>query len=138
MNKYLKNMMADPSIKACGYFRGCVDGNIDAFKEKTELERLLSEGTKWQNMGLYTDTEMEGEGIKKMLDDCRRGAFNVIIVKSIDRISRDARFFCRFINEVFEAKVDVFFINIDAFAAREPWLSLFKSMCEVGKKIWKD
>ena len=134
MNRYLKNMMADPSIKACGYFRGCVDGNIDAFKEKTELERLLSEGTE----GLYTDTEMEGEGIMKLLDDCRRGEVNVIIVKSIDRISRNVRFFCRFINEAFEAKVDVFFINIDAFAAREPWLSLFKSMCEVGRKIWKE
>ena len=131
MNENIKKLMEDPTIKACGYFRGRVEGNIDGFIEKKQMERLLSEGTKWQDMGLYTDTVMEGEGIKRMLEDCHRGKINLIVVSSFDRISRNVRFFCNFLHEIFALKVGVYFIDLDAYIYEEPWNSILKQFAKL-------
>lgn len=68
----------------------------------------------WIYRGVYSDEAITGTkenrpGLQKMLEDCRNGMIDIIIVKSISRLARNTNLFLKTIRELKELEVDVFF-----------------------------
>ena len=56
-------------------------------------ERLI-QGREWQSLQVYSDQGMSGSthlrpGYQNLLEDARKGRFEIVVAESLDRISRD-------------------------------------------------
>ena len=63
-------------------------------------ERLI-QGREWQSLQVYSDQGMSGSthlrpGYQNLLEDARKGRFEIVVAESLDRISRGPRTYRRF------------------------------------------
>ena len=67
--------------------------SLDA--QKTYYEKLIRSNPDWDYAGLYYDEGISGtktdkrDGLLRMLEDCRKGKIDYIVVKSISRLARN-------------------------------------------------
>ena len=79
------------------------------------FESLLSKNPSWENAGIYADDGISGTNVKKraefqrMIADCDAGKIDLIITKSISRFARNTLDCLKYIRQLKEKNVAVFF-----------------------------
>ena len=88
--------IAVEKIKTVAYLRyGCSDGTStsELIKRDTELYRTICEKKGMELVDVYFDhasgRQKERLGLQKLMDDCKTGKFQRVIVKSISKLSRN-------------------------------------------------
>lgn len=111
--------------------------SLDA--QKAHYESWIRLHSEWEYAGLYYDFGITGtkadcrEGLQDMLNACRRGEINHILVKSISRFSRSTTDCLSIVRELLGIGVTIFFEkeNIDTGSMEsELILSILSSMAE--------
>lgn len=82
--------------------------------QRKHFEKYISERTWWVFVGIYADQASGRHNIKmkefqRMMDDCRAGKIDLILVKSISRLGRNTVQFLQACNELNSLGVDVYF-----------------------------
>ena len=104
-------------IKAL-YVRVSTDIQVEGYSIDAQIELLKSylKSKEWENYGIYTDPGFSGKDLKrpamrKLIQDCKDGLIDTVLVFKLDRISRSQKDTLYLIEEVFN-KYDVGFISI--------------------------
>lgn len=76
---------------------------------------LISQNEEWEYVDIYADEGISGtkandrNEFNRLLDDCRHGLIDLVIVKSISRFARNTVDCLKYVRELRALKVDVFF-----------------------------
>lgn len=75
---------------------------------------LIQKHSDWEFAGVYADEAISGTKdnraeFKRLMEDCRAGKIDMIIVKSISRMARNTLTLLQTVRELREMKIDVFF-----------------------------
>lgn len=82
--------------------------------QREYYEKRISENPGWEFVGIYAD-EASGRNNRKMMnfqrmmEDCRAGKIDLILVKSISRLGRNTLQFLQACDELKQLEVDVYF-----------------------------
>jgi len=88
-------------MKAVGYLRVSSESQVDSWSmpaQKQAFEEYCHQRG-WEAVGIYSEEGVSAHSdsiekrpqLRKLLDDCRKGAFEVVVVHSLDRWSRNLR-----------------------------------------------
>lgn len=128
--------------KVCGYARVSTDNpeQEDSYIKQCEhFTKLINSRTDWEFAGVYADEGITGtqtdnrKDFLRMMDDCRVGKINRILVKSVSRFARNTVDTLTCIRELKELGVSVFFEaqNIDTMTpGGEVLLTILAAMAE--------
>lgn len=129
-------------LRVAAYCRVSTD-NTDQLEsletQKSHYESLIQLHTEWENAGLYYDTGITGtkadirEGLQNLLTACRIGKVDLILVKSISRLSRNTTDCLSIVRELINIGVTIFFEKENINTAEmesELILSILSSMAE--------
>ena len=142
----------DRVIRVGAYCR--VSTDLDVQKTSLDIqmhayERIIAEHPGWKLAGIYADKGISGTAVNKrteflrMIDDAEAGKIDYILVKSISRFSRNTVDLLRYVRELKEIGVNVYFekehidtgnsnsefmLSIFAAAAQEEIISLSENM----------
>lgn len=126
----------------CGYARVSTDSEEqeDSFERQVEhFTKVINSRTDWEFGGVYADPGISGtradkrEQFQKMLNDCRAGKINRILVKSISRFARNTVDTLMYIRELKELGISVYFEtqNIDTLTpGGEVLITILAAMAE--------
>ena len=114
----------DEGLKVAAYARVSTDFDEqeDSFERQVDYyTRYISSNPKWKFVKVYSDPGVSGTraekrpGFQEMIKDCKEGKINKILVKSIARFARNTVDALRYIRELKEIGVSIFFEaqNID-------------------------
>lgn len=103
--------------KVAAYCRVSTDQEIQLRSLETQqeyYENLIKSKPGWQFVGIYADTasglnNKKMLGFQKLMQDCRNGKIDLILIKSISRLGRNTVQFLMSCNELKALNVDVFF-----------------------------
>ncbi len=126
----------------CGYARVSTDNEEqeDSFERQVEhFTKVINSRADWEFGGVYADPGITGtradkrEKFQKMMNDCRAGKINRILVKSISRFARNTVDTLMYIRELKELGISVYFEtqNIDTLTpGGEVLLTILAAMAE--------
>ena len=82
--------------------------------QQAYFEKIIKQKPNWNFVGIYADEASGRNNLKMnnfqgMLEDCRRGKIDIILVKSISRMGRNTLQFLQTCEEFKRLNVDVFF-----------------------------
>lgn len=86
-------------LKVCAYARVSTNKNeqLESLKnQKEHYERFIPEHPKWEYMGIYADEGISGTALKRrsefkrMVEDCKLGKIDLVVVKDVLRFARNA------------------------------------------------
>lgn len=103
--------------KVAAYCRVSTDQEIQLHSLETQqeyYENLIKAKTGWQFVGIYTDTasglnNKKMLGFQELMQDCRNGKIDLILIKSISRLGRNTLQFLNSCDELKTLNVEVFF-----------------------------
>ena len=111
--------------------------SLDA--QKTYYESYIRANPDWDFAGLYYDSGITGtkkdirEGLMRMLEDCRRGKIDHVMVKSISRLARNTVDTLEIVRELTELGISILFekenINTQSMNG-ELFLSILSSLAQ--------
>lgn len=128
--------------RVCGYARVSTDSEEqeDSFERQVEhFTKVINSRTDWEFGGVYADPGITGtrvdkrEQFQKMMNDCRAGKINRILVKSISRFARNTVDTLMYIRELKELGISVYFEtqNIDTLTpGGEVLITILAAMAE--------
>ena len=128
--------------RACAYIRVSSDSNDQLNSYANQLQyytEYIENREDWEMVDIYADEAVTGTSITKrkdfqrMMNDCRRGEIDVIIVKAISRFARNSKESIEAIRELKELGVSVIFEQqkIDTGKmSRELMVSLYSFIAE--------
>lgn len=126
----------------CGYARVSTDNEEqeDSFERQVEhFTKVINSRSDWVFGGVYADPGITGtradkrEQFQKMMNDCRAGKINRILVKSISRFARNTVDTLMYIRELKELGISVYFEtqNIDTMTpGGEVLITILAAMAE--------
>ena len=128
--------------KVCGYARVSTDSDEQITSYKSQIEhytRIIKDNPDWIFVGMYADEGISGTGVKnraqfkKMIKDAREGKIDMIIAKSISRFARNTMDTLKYVRELRDKKVDIYFekenihtLNLDS----EMFLTLYSAFAQ--------
>lgn len=129
-------------LRVAAYCRVSTD-NADQLEsletQKTHYESWIPLHSDWEYAGLYDDSGITGtkaeirDGLQDMLRDCRLGKIDLIVVKSISRLSRNTADCLSIVRELLGLGIRIYFekenINTGSMDG-EVMLSILSSMAE--------
>ena len=104
-------------LRVCAYCRvstGDIRQTTSYELQKQHYEELIAKNENWQMVGIYAD-EASGRNNRKMMnfqrmmEDCRAGKIDLILVKSISRLGRNTLQFLQACDELKQLEIDVYF-----------------------------
>lgn len=105
-------------LRVAAYCRVSTDSEEQETSYEAQVEHfesLLSKNPSWENAGIYADDGISGTNVKKraefqrMIADCDAGKIDLIITKSISRFARNTLDCLKYIRQLKEKNVAVFF-----------------------------
>ena len=145
-------------VRVAAYCRVSTDMEVQKRSMEIQMmayEKIIAEHPGWELAGIYADEGLSGTSVKRrgeflrMIDDARAGKIDYILVKSVSRFARNTVDLLKYIRELKEIGVNVFFekehvdtgkgdsefmISIFAAAAQEESISLSNNM-KVGRRM---
>lgn len=122
-----KDRQAAQKLRVCAYARVSTDSEEqeDSLENQTAYyEQHINANPAWEFAGVYSDEGITGykenrPGFQQMLQDARRGKFDMILVKSISRFARNTYTLLDATRELKALGISVFFElqNIDTLSA---------------------
>lgn len=110
----------DTKLKVAAYCRVSTKSKDQLHSYHTQIAYyvdLISKNENWIFVDLYADEGISGmktskrEEFNRMIEDCRKGMIDMIIVKSISRFARNVVDCLEYIRELRSMNVDVYFQN---------------------------
>lgn len=131
-------------IRVAGYARvstGRPEQKTSFESQQKQYKNLLARHPEWIDVGLYADEGITGTSIRKrknfirMIEDCRAGKIDKIIVKSVSRFARNTVDCLATIEELTALNVEVYFelqnlSSIKDSKTTKLQLTLFASMAQ--------
>lgn len=107
-----------PKLKVAAYCRVSTDSEEQATSYETQVEHYttyISKNPEWELAGIFADDGISGTNTKKreefnrMIDECMVGHIDMIITKSISRFARNTLDCLKYIRQLKEKNVPVYF-----------------------------
>ncbi|MGB4660048.1 MAG: recombinase family protein, partial [Mobilitalea sp.] len=107
-----------PKLKVAAYCRVSTDSDEQATSYEVQIEHYtnyIQSNTEWELAGIYADDGITGTNTKKrdefnrMIEDCMEGKIDMIITKSISRFARNTLDCLKFIRQLKDKNIPVFF-----------------------------
>lgn len=107
-----------PKLRVAAYCRVSTDSDEQATSYEAQVEHyteFIQKNSEWEFAGIYADDGISGTNTKKredfnrMIEDCNIGKIDMIITKSISRFARNTLDCLRYIRELKEKNIPVFF-----------------------------
>ena len=107
-----------PKLKVAAYCRVSTDSEEQATSYETQVEHYttyISKNPEWELAGIFADDGISGTNTKKreefnrMIDECMAGHIDMIITKSISRFARNTLDCLKYIRQLKDKNIPVFF-----------------------------
>ena len=107
-----------PKTRVAAYCRGSTDSDEQATSYEVQVEHytdFINNNPKWELAGIYADDGISGTNTKKrddfnrMIDDCMAGKIDMVVTKSISRFARNTLDCLKYIRQLKEKEIPVFF-----------------------------
>lgn len=107
-----------PKLKVAAYCRVSTDSDEQASSYEAQVEhytRYIQKNSEWELAGIFADDGISGTNTKKrdefnrMIEECMAGNIDMIITKSISRFARNTLDCLKYIRELKEKNIPVFF-----------------------------
>ena len=107
-----------PKIRVAAYCRVSTDTDEQATSYDAQIEHytdLIAKHPEWELAGIYADDGISGTNTKKreefnrLIDDCMAGRVDMVISKSISRFARNTLDCLKYIRQLKEKNIAVFF-----------------------------
>lgn len=107
-----------PKLKVAAYCRVSTDSDEQATSYEAQVEhytRFIQKNSEWELAGIFADDGISGTNTKKrdefnrMIGECMAGNIDMIITKSISRFARNTLDCLKYIRELKEKNIPVFF-----------------------------
>ncbi len=131
-----------PKIRVAAYCRVSTDSDEQETSYKAQVEHytdFIKKNTDWEFAGIYADDGISGTNTKKreefnrMIEDCMNGKIHRVITKSISRFARNTLDCLKYIRQLKDISVPVFFEkeNIDSMDSKgEVLLTIMASLAQ--------
>ena len=131
-----------PKLKVAAYCRVSTDSEEQASSYEVQVAhytQFIQKNPEWELAGIYADDGITGTNTKKreefnrMIQDCMDGNIDMIITKSISRFARNTLDCLKYIRELKEKNIPVFFEkeNINTMDSRgEVLLTIMASLAQ--------
>ena len=109
---------AKPKLRVAAYCRVSTDSDEQATSYDAQVEHyteFIQKNPEWEFAGIYADDGISGTSTKKredfnrMIDDCEAGNIDMIITKSISRFARNTLDCLKYIRQLKDKNIPVFF-----------------------------
>lgn len=109
---------AKPKLRVAAYCRVSTDSAEQATSYDAQVEHyteFIQKNPEWEFAGIYADDGISGTNTKKredfnrMIDDCEAGNIDMIITKSISRFARNTLDCLKYIRQLKDKNIPVFF-----------------------------
>lgn len=109
---------AKPKLRVAAYCRVSTDSDEQATSYEAQVEHYteyIKKNPEWEFAGIYADDGISGTNTKnreefnRMIDDCEAGIIDMIITKSISRFARNTLDCLKYIRQLKEKNIPVFF-----------------------------
>ena len=109
-----------PKLKVAAYCRVSTDSDEQATSYEAQVEHytdFIQKNPEWAFAGLYADDGISGTNTKKreefnrMIEDCMDGKIDMIITKSISRFARNTLDCLKYIRQLKDKNIPVYFRN---------------------------
>lgn len=109
---------AKPKLKVAAYCRVSTDSDEQASSYEVQVEhytQFIQKNSEWELAGIFADDGISGCNTKKrsefnrMIEECMAGKIDMIITKSISRFARNTLDCLKYIRELKEKNIPVFF-----------------------------
>lgn len=129
-------------LRVAAYCRVSTDNEEQESSYEVQVEHYteyISRNPEWELAGIYADDGISGTNTKKrdnfnrLMDDCRAGKIDKILVKSISRFARNTLDCLKFTRELKDLNISVYFEkeNIDTLDAKgEVLLTIMASLAQ--------
>lgn len=107
-----------PKLRVAAYCRVSTDSDEQATSYEAQVEhytQFIQKNSEWELAGIFADDGISGTNTKKreefnrMIEECMAGNIDMIITKSISRFARNTLDCLKFIRELREKNISVFF-----------------------------
>ena len=107
-----------PKLRVAAYCRVSTDSDEQASSYEVQVEhytRFIQKNQEWELAGIFADGGISGTNTKKreefnrMIEECMAGKIDMIIAKSISRFARNTLDCLKYIRELKEKNIPVFF-----------------------------
>ena len=131
-----------PKLRVAAYCRVSTDSDEQATSYEAQIEHYteyIQHNPNWELAGIYADDGITGTNTKKrdefnrMIQDCEDGRIDMIITKSISRFARNTLDCLKYIRQLREKDIPVFFEkeNINSTDAKgEVMLTIMASLAQ--------
>lgn len=109
---------AKPKLRVAAYCRVSTDSDEQATSYEAQVEHYteyIKKNPEWEFAGIYADDGISGTNTKnreefnRMINDCEAGIIDMIITKSISRFARNTLDCLKYIRQLKEKNIPVFF-----------------------------
>lgn len=109
---------AKPKLRVAAYCRVSTDSDEQATSYEAQVEHyteFIQKNPEWEFAGIYADDGISGTNTKnrdefnRMIEDCEAGIIDMIITKSISRFARNTLDCLRYIRQLKDNNIPVFF-----------------------------
>lgn len=117
-----KNSESKPKIRVAAYCRVSTDSEEQASSYDIQIEHYtnyIKKNKEWELAGIFADDGITGTNTKKrdefnrMIEECMAGSIDMIITKSISRFARNTLDCLKYIRQLKDKNIAVFFENIN-------------------------
>lgn len=120
---------AKPKLKVAAYCRVSTDSDEQASSYEVQVEhytQFIQKNPEWELAGIFADDGISGCNTKKrsefnrMIEECMAGKIDMIITKSISCFARNTLDCLKYIRELKEKNIPVFFEKKDFYTGKVP------------------
>lgn len=114
----ISNKEVQPKLKVAAYCRVSTDSDEQATSYEAQVEhytKYIQKNEAWQFAGIFADDGISGTNTKKreefnrMIEECMAGHIDMVITKSISRFARNTLDCLKYIRQLKEKNIPVFF-----------------------------
>lgn len=107
-----------PKLRVAAYCRVSTDNDEQATSYEAQVEHyteFIQKNPEWEFAGIYADDGISGTNTKnrdefnRMIEDCEAGTIDMIITKSISRFARNRLDCLKYIRQLKDKNIPVFF-----------------------------
>lgn len=118
-----------PKLRVAAYCRVSRDSDEQASSYEVQVEhytQFIQKNLEWELAGIFADDGISGCNTKKrsefnrMIEECMAGGIDMIITKSISRFARNTLDCLKYIRELKEKNIPVFFEKKDFYTGIVP------------------
>ena len=124
------NISSDGNIRKCrvaAYCRVSTENEKQLTSYHNQIAHyvnMISESEEWEYVDIYADEGITGtkdwkrDEFNRLLDDCRKGLIDLVLVKSVSRFARNTVDCLKYVRELRNLHVDVYFENQNIHSIR--------------------